>query len=42
MRNDIVTNLVDLMSTLDMTEKRSFIDTYGKLSDSFSELSAVR
>jgi DNA-binding MarR family transcriptional regulator len=36
MRDDIVGNLVDLMSSLDQTEQRSFIDTYGKLSDSFA------
>ena len=42
MREDIVGNLVDLMSGLDQTEKRSFIDTYGKLSDSFAGLGASR
>ena len=42
MREDIVGNLVDLMSGLDQTEKRSFIDTYGKLSDSFAGLGAAR
>lgn len=42
MRDDIVGNLVDLMSGLDQGEKRSFIDTYGKLSDSFAGVSTAR
>ncbi len=40
MREDIVGNLVDLMSNLDQGEKRNFIETYGKLSDSFAGIGA--
>ena len=42
MREDIVAGLVDLMSNLDQGEKHSFMDTYGKLSDSFAGLAATR